>query len=176
MKPKFTSLFAGALLALASASPSVHAADAACGVHNLSGNYEFSATGKAVPAGSGYELRAVTVTGSLQADGAGNASLQRTLVTEGLSATSDQATGTYTVNPDCTGKLSLAADSYDFQLGQDGKLRFVGTLGQGVIAGTAWATTDTTSLSSAALVGCGPPLCPAHKMKDPNTGACTIPC
>lgn len=23
---------------------------------------------------------------------------------------------------------------------------------------------------------CGPPLCPARKMKDPITGACTIPC
>ncbi|MGZ8249342.1 MAG: hypothetical protein ACXWUF_15050 [Methylomagnum sp.] len=23
---------------------------------------------------------------------------------------------------------------------------------------------------------CGPPACPAHRAKDPNTGSCTIPC
>lgn len=95
------------------------AADEACDLRSLDGYYEFSASGKTIPTKatdsgeleiSSYELRNLTVTGTLGADGAGNVTIHQTRVSQGLPHQDEEILGTYTVNSDCTGKISFLPD------------------------------------------------------------------
>jgi len=79
-----------------------------CGNGTLTGNYAFSNPGFTTPTKSvtGEEDPFATV-GVLAFDGAGNVSVSYTLAFKGKISPGLTGTGTYTVNPDCTGSISF---------------------------------------------------------------------
>ncbi len=153
MTPKSLDHILAAFLVMGSAQ----AAETPCDVRNLKGNYDFAGAGQIIPmiekepgkpSVYQYELRSEIVSGTITADEKGKASIQLTTTTEGFPPGSDKGEGTYSVNPDCTGKMifSLAGEagkaattwSYDFLVEKEGKIRFVGASGNKLIAGQAW--------------------------------------
>jgi len=75
-----------------------------CSVATLNGHYAFSQPGWA-GAGQGNQLPFFNV-GVLAFDGTGTLSVSFTSVSRGVVSTETDA-GTYTVNPDCTGSISI---------------------------------------------------------------------
>jgi hypothetical protein len=93
-----------------SSVPAVHA-QGGCSVATLNGNYGFKNTGFTTPSHSvtGTEIP-VAVLGLDMFDGAGNISVTNgTLAVKGKIFTGGTTSGTYTVNPDCTGSITYTA-------------------------------------------------------------------
>ena len=90
-----------ALLALVALAPAAHAAER-CSATRLKGNYGFSFSGFFQNQGANLPLSGVGV-GTL--DGEGNASATVTASFNGVLSTFPW-TGTYSVNPDCTGLMT----------------------------------------------------------------------
>jgi len=86
------------------AVPAVYA-ESGCGVANLHGPYAFSQEGYAPLVEGGNFLPFFNV-GVLASDGAGAFSVSFTDVQQGVAST-ETDTGTYTVNSDCTGSISI---------------------------------------------------------------------
>jgi len=82
----------------------VHAQEG-CSVANLHGHYAFSQEGYA-PLVEGGNFHPFFNVGVLAFDGAGTLSVSFTDVQQGVASTETDG-GTYTVNPDCTGSVSL---------------------------------------------------------------------
>jgi len=95
----FVALFAAALFA-SMASPA-HAWDRPCSLARSAGSYGFTDSGTVIGVGPR------TAVGVFTLDGAGN--LQNGVATSSLNGSVAQETfsGTYTVNPDCTGTISV---------------------------------------------------------------------
>jgi hypothetical protein len=87
------------------AVPAVYA-QSGCSVANLHGHYAFSQEGYAPLVEGGNFLPFFNV-GVLAFDGAGTFSVSFTDVQQGVVAPTETDAGTYTVNPDCTGSLSI---------------------------------------------------------------------
>lgn len=117
MKRTFSALLALAvaatLVVLMTTSKSKHGvpvvyAQSGCSVATLTGNYAFSNPGFTTPnksiSGSEDPFAAV---GVLTFDGAGNISTNFTLAFKGAISPGQTGSGTYTVNSDCTGSISL---------------------------------------------------------------------
>lgn len=85
---------------------SVHA-QSGCSNATLSGNYAFLAPGFIIPRGKANEVP-FAAEGVVAFDGDGNVSSSGfTAVSGGVIFTPQSGTGTYTVNPDCTGSISF---------------------------------------------------------------------
>lgn len=99
------------LLAVLSATlvPAVYA-QGGCTNATLKGNYGFNFNGFIAP-GKSPKGREVPwdVVGVFTADGAGNVSISYTAAINGTADTAQTASGSYTVNPDCTGSVSYTA-------------------------------------------------------------------
>jgi hypothetical protein len=111
-------LFAALPLLLALA-PAVKA-QASCSLQNatLSGSYVISGTGS-------YAGAPFALVGRITYDGQGKASLTYSASISGVTYSGVNATGTYTVNSDCTGSKTLtdstgATTHYDFVIAPDG--------------------------------------------------------
>jgi hypothetical protein len=76
-----------------------------CSVDSLNGEYAFSQPGWAPSVGQGNQLPFFNV-GVLAFGGTGTFSVSFTDVSDGVVSTETDA-GTYTVNPDCTGSISV---------------------------------------------------------------------
>lgn len=89
------------------ALPSVHA-QSGCSAATLTGNYAFSNPGFTTPtkAVTGNEDPFAAV-GVLAFDGVGSTTVSFTLAFKGVITPGQTATGTYTVNSDCTGSISF---------------------------------------------------------------------
>jgi hypothetical protein len=85
-------------------------ASTGCTDATLTGNYAFTLSGFTTPNKSttGGEVPAAAV-GVFTFDGAGNLSTTLTVSLNGAIEVGDTSSGTYTVNRDCTGTLSLTA-------------------------------------------------------------------
>ena len=102
-----TTLTVGLMLSLA---PSVHAEDNECSLARAAGKWSFTDNGTLI----GIGLRVAV--GTLTLDSAGKVS--NGTVTSNLNGTitSETASGTYTVNPDCTGTFNLTVYSSGVEL------------------------------------------------------------
>ena len=92
---------------------------AQCSNATLTGNYPFIYSGANAPGHSvrGKNTFGNAAVGILSFDGAGNASLTYTVVSNGhASSTSVPDTGTYTVNSDCTGTFTDATIDVHFNI------------------------------------------------------------
>ncbi len=90
------------------ALPDVHA-QSGCSAATLTGNYAFTDSGFAAPRGRGIAPEVpVAALGVLKFDGAGNVSFGSALAFNGTIIPNSE-TGTYTMNSDCTGSISLTA-------------------------------------------------------------------
>lgn len=94
-------LFAGILLVAValSAVPSVHAQQ--CSLAGVAGKWGFTTSGTVVGVGPRASL------GILTLDGAGNLLNGKATASLNGSVTDETFSGTYTVNPDCTGKFAI---------------------------------------------------------------------
>jgi hypothetical protein len=90
-----------AIALMAGLAPPAHADDHQCSLARSAGKWSFTDSGTVVDVGPR------TAVGVFKLDGAGN--LQNGLATSSLNgSTADETfSGTYTVNPDCTGTLSV---------------------------------------------------------------------
>lgn len=89
--------------------PAVYA-QGGCTNATLKGNYGFNFNGFVAP-GKSQKGREVPwdVVGVLTADGAGNVSISYTAAINGTAYTAQTASGTYTVNSDCTGSIAFTS-------------------------------------------------------------------
>jgi hypothetical protein len=126
---------------LATTRQKVHA-DGGCSVASLKGGYSFSSSGFFFD--NSGNLGVESIVGRLLADGSGSGSGTETASLEGTSYRAVPFTGTYTVNPDCTGSLAVQAtggsvSSLDFVITANGTmLQYVYTDKQTSMAGTAY--------------------------------------
>ena len=113
-------VFALAAMAFVAVPQSLKAADALCPLGNATkhGTYGMSGTGTVV----GFGL--VAFVGETTYDGHGHSSTTATSSANGTINRGGPAnTGTYTVNPDCTGSITLSNGShYDFWVTPDGDM------------------------------------------------------
>ena len=88
----------------------VHAQGGGCSLATLNGSYGFTSSGFTTPDHSikGAEVPFAVVGGG-NFDGAGNFSVNYTLAIRGVSSPGLTTSGTYTVNPDCTGTATFTA-------------------------------------------------------------------
>jgi hypothetical protein len=88
-----------------------HAWDHQCSLATLTGNYAISQSGFESPNGPGKEPQPFTDVGVVEFDGAGTFSFTVTDMSPGnpdrYIALQLTGSGTYTVNPDCTGSVSI---------------------------------------------------------------------
>lgn len=115
--------FSGILLVVVTTSKSKHSvptvyASSGCSVATLNADYAFTDSGFAHPREAGIVPQApevpVAAVGVLMFDGAGNVSFPNlTLQINGSSVinSSSAGTGSYTVNSDCTGSISITSGS-----------------------------------------------------------------
>lgn len=102
---------------------------AECSNASYQGDYGFTLNGSS-PGGS------VSIVGRFTADGDGHIVGGQTRVNAGV-IVRETYTETYTVNPDCTGSSTKVLDSggvntFDFVIVQNGKIRSIGTRGEGI--------------------------------------------
>jgi hypothetical protein len=112
-------VFALAAITLAAAPQSLKAADSLCPRLNATkhGTYGMSGTGTIVGLGL------IAVSGVITYDGNGNVSVTATASVNGTIYRGSTSTGTYTVNPDCTGSFIQSNGShYDFWVTPDGSM------------------------------------------------------
>ncbi len=83
-------------------------AQGGCSVATLTGNYAVSITGFTTPTSKDVEGHEdpIAAVGVFAFDGAGNFSTSFTLALNGDISTGNTASGTYTVNSDCTGSIT----------------------------------------------------------------------
>jgi hypothetical protein len=147
---KFLVTFALAAVAFASAPQALKAADPLCPRLNATvhGTYVLFGTGTFVGLGP------LTAVGELTYDGAGNTTATYTRSVNGSIQQGVTVTGTYTVNPDCTGSHAESDGShYDFVAHPDGSVvTFIETDAGLVVSGTE-VRLKPTDAEDAALVG-----------------------
>jgi hypothetical protein len=108
-----------AAITFAATPQSLKAADALCPHKNTTkqGIYGMSGTGTIV----GFGL--IAVTGEITYDGHGNSSVTYTASVNGTIHRDVTVTGTYAVNPDCTGSVTQSDGThYDFWVTPDGSM------------------------------------------------------
>lgn len=95
---------------IVSLAPFAHADDHECSLARAAGNWSFTDNGTIIGLGSRVAV------GTLTLDSAGN--VPNAVVTSNLNGTitSETASGTYTVNPDCTGTFNLTVYSAGTEL------------------------------------------------------------
>jgi hypothetical protein len=114
--------------------PRAHAIDHKCSNATLQGSYGYTATGTLLPAGAPPPFAGpFGEVGRQTFDGNGNTSGTATLSANGNSA-NITVTGTYTVNPDCTGSMTVnvaplgVTTHADFVIDNDGlQIRTIST-------------------------------------------------
>lgn len=106
-----------AAMTFAVASPRLNAADAQCPLGNATkhGTYMMSGTGTIVDVGL------ISIVGETTYDGEGNTSTTLTASENGTIYKGLTVSGTYTVNPDCTGSVTETnGQHFDFVVAPDG--------------------------------------------------------
>ena len=131
---KLLASLAFAAMTLAVAPQAVKASDAQCPLRNatLHGTYVVSGSGTIVGIGP------ITAVGEHTWDGEGNTVATNTISVNGTVFTGVMVTGTYSVNPDCSGSLSESDGShYNFVVTPDGNTAtWIKTDSGAVVSGT----------------------------------------
>jgi opacity protein-like surface antigen len=121
-----------AILVFAVAPQALQAADAQCPLQNATKHGTYVVAG----AGTIVDVGPATVVGEITYDGQGNTVATYTVSVNGTIHRGVTVTGTYTVNPDCTGSSSESDGThYDFVTARDGNT-------------TTWIETDTGTVIS----------------------------
>jgi hypothetical protein len=119
--------------------PLVHAADLKAADSDVLcplGNATLSGTYSSIGGGTAVGIGPVSFVGEITYDGKGNLVNPFTVSFNGVISRL-VATGTYTVNGDCTGSVSASGGHYDFVVNPDGsKVNFIETDANTVISGT----------------------------------------
>jgi hypothetical protein len=112
-------ILALAVMTLAAAPQSLKAADALCPLLNATKHGTYGMSGTGTVAGVGL----VAFVGETIYDGHGNSSTTATATVNGTIYRGGTVTGTYTVNPDCTGSVVQSnGNHYDFWVTPDGSM------------------------------------------------------
>ena len=88
-------------------------AQSGCSVATLNGSYGWTYSGFSAKGTHGTTMFPVDAAGTATFDGAGNFSVTFALSFDGTSSLGNSATGTYTVNSDCTGVLTSTSGGTD---------------------------------------------------------------